>query len=55
VYQDLNSPVVQRFNLQAQVLEAHDLDLDRDEFLELVYLMNAIADGVEEWFEENRK
>ena len=53
VYQDLNSPVVQRFNLQSQVMEAHNLELTSMEFLDLVYLMNAIADGVEEWVSEN--
>jgi len=55
VYTSLNSPVVQKFNLQSQVMESYGLDLTTTEFLDLVYLMNAIAEGIEEWADERRK
>jgi hypothetical protein len=55
IHEELSSPAVKRFQLQEPLLRSLDLDLDQDEFRELVYFMNAIEEGIIRYYEEKPK
>jgi hypothetical protein len=54
IYKTLAGSAVQAFNLHSDVLDALNLDMDKNEFLELIEMLNALMEGIDKAVEDTK-